>query len=355
MTIFHFLIETFKIWPYSQASMALHDKKTLQRELQNSKILYVFPTRNNQTLPDVAFTTTFNESQKLMEEVGSLRKKAFEADGVKVRGELDLDEHDLRKNHPYNSFFIWSQDTNQILTSYRYFIPDQETIPGHLAITEVFNLTMKYFEDYLYSTIDLGRSFVIPELQADNLAKERGAVFNEAYTILGKLSLGNDGEIKRFGGKITLRHPETPMQNLALGMALTFLDTFKQEGYLNPIQEYHYFNLMGQTNNSPELFRKLFEQFWPKNNDSLNTLIMTYYKTAKEGKQESKLITFGNGTYPAKSTGYNGIETAIILNFADFAANKRNIYIKPHLRDQELQESVAKDFDIYKGIRLDNR
>ena len=333
--------------------MSIYTKSELLKEIQNNtKLLRVFPLRTNQTLPDLALTTDINKSEKLIQEIGFERKRAFESRGIKVKGELDLDEHDLRRNNPYKSFFIWSQEQNKILASYRYFIPDLTSKPEDLAITEVFNLTDKYISEVFPSAIDLGRSFVIPELQSRRNIREGVIIFNNTYSILGKLYLLNNESMNSFTGKITHNIPKTEDELQAIRNTWIFLKTLEKENMLTPIEEYNPFVKKPTVHKHlKKELRKAYELHWKKFAPHLNSLIMTYYKTAKEKNEESKLIVFGTGKYPDNSTGYESIETAIQIKFSDFCEAKKKLYIEPHFNEWKQQEKISKNFDIYKGVK----
>ena len=342
--------------------MKLHDKATLQREIQKAELLKVFPLLRGQTLPNVAFATTYKNTPKLMEVIGIARGDSWKFVGVNVNKKdgIDLDKHDTREDQPYKSFFIMSQDRlNQgidpILGGYRYLIPNKNTTPKHLATTEVFDTTEKFNKEKFSTTINLGRSFVDEQmLQRENF-REAQLVMNGNFHILAILYLQNQN-MKAFDGKITNKIPTNFTEEYALNMMLTQMSIQEQEGFMKAKKPFSFVNMLDFIyKGKPERFTEFYEKNWSNISRHLNTLTRTYYTTAQEKGEKSKLITFGTGLYPENDTGYKGIETAIMINFSDFSESRVEKYIKPNKADRTFQEIIAADFDIKKGIPYQQR
>lgn len=101
------------------------------------------------------YSTTFEESEGIVNEIGILRKAAFEAVGVQINSPIDLDEFD--KDNPQQSqMFIWDTERELIVGGYRYSYNTE--IPPHLSpMGKSFHFTAEFSSR---NWIQLGRSFI---------------------------------------------------------------------------------------------------------------------------------------------------------------------------------------------------
>lgn len=327
----------------------------------NAKLLYVFALEPGQTLPDLAFTTNNTLSPKLMKHFGKLRKLTWEASGVNVRDkEEDLDRHDLRNNRPYDSYAIFRQPQKTTLQpqttieggflgGYRYLIPDEETTIDQIADTEVFLPTEKYVEEVFPTSISLGRAFVIPD-------KQLSRTFSKLYMVLARLKdLNSDKQISSFSGKLTTPLPKNFHQVYLRDVVLTFLDILYNKGYMQAREPMEYVNQLHLTQGDEDAFINLFKKTLTANSTYINGLCWTYYQTAKNPREASKLKTFGHGIYPChekNTSGYDSIETSIMIKFSDFSKKKQELFIRPIEEQRSLQDDVAaSDYDLFRGIK----
>ena len=184
-------------------------KELLKAELTEDKRLRMTNKSNNQI-----YIITAQDSPNTMKEIGRLREIAFRAAGGGTGMSMDIDEYDIMDN-PYKQLIVWNPEEEEILGGYRYILGTDVRFDEHgapiLATAHMFNFSEKFLNEYLPTTIELGRSFVTLEYQStrrdskglfalDNLWDGLGALFckdtfKEDYKIL-------NGEIRKLGYNI---------------------------------------------------------------------------------------------------------------------------------------------------------
>ena len=99
----------------------------------------------------------------IMNEIGRLREITFREVGEGTNQQMDIDEYDLY----YNQLFIWDDDKRKIVGAYRVGkgkeIMDIYGIRG-FYVQSLFRINRK-LHPMLSQSIELGRSFIIPEYQ----------------------------------------------------------------------------------------------------------------------------------------------------------------------------------------------
>lgn len=103
------------------------------------------------------------EIPNIMNEIGRLREITFREVGEGTNQQMDIDEYDLY----YNQMFIWDEENRKIVGAYRIGkgkeIMDIYGIRG-FYIQSLFRINRK-FHHILNQSLELGRSFIIPEYQ----------------------------------------------------------------------------------------------------------------------------------------------------------------------------------------------
>jgi putative hemolysin len=104
----------------------------------------------------------------IFREIGRLREITFRAVGEGTNRATDIDEYDFYYHH----LVIWDIDTDSVVGAYRLGkgkeILSQYGIKG-FYINSLFRIS-KAFEPYLHESIELGRSFIVPEYQRKPLS-----------------------------------------------------------------------------------------------------------------------------------------------------------------------------------------
>jgi putative hemolysin len=104
----------------------------------------------------------------IFEEIGRLREITFRAVGEGTNRATDIDEYDFYYHH----LIIWDTDADTVVGAYRIGkgkeIMSQYGMKG-FYINSLFRIS-KSFEPYLDESLELGRSFIVPEYQRKALS-----------------------------------------------------------------------------------------------------------------------------------------------------------------------------------------
>ena len=177
------------------------DKELLKAELTEDKRLRMTNKSNNQI-----YIVTAQDSPQVMKEIGRLREIAFRAAGGGTGLAMDIDEYDVMEN-PYKQLIVWNPEAEEILGGYRYILGtdvrfDEKGTPI-LATAHMFNFSQKFLEEYLPTTIELGRSFVTLEYQSTRAGSKGLFALDNLWDGLGALTVVMPN-VKYFFGKVTM-------------------------------------------------------------------------------------------------------------------------------------------------------
>lgn len=168
----------------------LNEKTFLRYTNKGGNELYVV---NEQTSPNTLL------------EIGRLRELAFRDSGGGTGLACDLDGYD-RGDHAYQQLIVWDPDAKEIIGGYRY-IKCKDAIDAegniHLSTTHYFDFSEQFINDYLPTTIELGRSFVQPKYQGKEGGKKALFSLDNLWDGLGALVVLNP-DIEYFFGKVTM-------------------------------------------------------------------------------------------------------------------------------------------------------
>ena len=176
-------------------------KDLLKAELTEEKRLRMTNKSNNQI-----YIITAQDSPNTMKEIGRLREIAFRAAGGGTGLSMDIDEYDTMEN-PYKQLIVWDPEAEEILGGYRYILGtdvrfDEEGNPV-LATSHMFHFSDKFLQDYLPTTIELGRSFVTLEYQSTRAGSKGLFALDNLWDGLGALTVIMPN-VKYFFGKVTM-------------------------------------------------------------------------------------------------------------------------------------------------------
>ena len=176
-------------------------KELLKAELTEDKRLRMTNKSNNQI-----YIVTAQDSPNTMKEIGRLREIAFRAAGGGTGMSMDLDEYDLMDN-PYKQLIVWNPEAEEILGGYRYILGTDVRFDEHgapiLATAHMFNFSEKFLNEYLPTTIELGRSFVTLEYQSTRRDSKGLFALDNLWDGLGALTVVMPN-VKYFFGKVTM-------------------------------------------------------------------------------------------------------------------------------------------------------
>ena len=119
---------------------------------------------------------------------------------------MDIDEYDIMDN-PYKQLIVWNPEEEEILGGYRYILGTDVRFDEHgapiLATAHMFNFSEKFLNEYLPTTIELGRSFVTLEYQSTRRDSKGLFALDNLWDGLGALTVVMPN-VKYFFGKVTM-------------------------------------------------------------------------------------------------------------------------------------------------------
>jgi hypothetical protein len=176
-------------------------KELLKQELTPEKLM-----RSTNRSHNEIYVITAHDSPNVMKEIGRLREIAFREAGGGTGKEVDIDEFDTCENC-YKQLIVWNPDTEEIIGGYRYLAGSDwqfgEDGQPLLATSHMFHFSDKFLKDYMPYTVELGRSFVIPEYQNVRLNSKSIFALDNLWDGLGALTVLNK-DVKYFFGKFTM-------------------------------------------------------------------------------------------------------------------------------------------------------
>lgn len=207
------------------------DKALIKAELTEEKRLRLTNRSNNEI-----YIVTAHDSPNVLREIGRLREIAFRAAGGGTGKSIDLDEYDLM-THPYKQLIVWNPDAEEILGGYRYILGSEAEFDEHgqpiFATAHMFEFSQKFLDEYLPTTIELGRSFVTLEYQNTRNNSKGLFALDNLWDGLGALTVIQP-DVKYFFGKMTM-YPN--YDRFGRDMILYFLQKHfsDKEGLITPV------------------------------------------------------------------------------------------------------------------------
>ncbi len=214
------------------------DKELLLSELTEDKFMRYTNYGNN-----AIYVCTAHDSPNLMKEIGRLREITFRNAGGGTGKEADIDQYDTAEI-PYRQLIVWNKEEQEILGGYRFInlskIPTEHHSGLKLATQGLLKFSDKFIKEYLPYTIELGRSFVRPEMQSKNAGRKTLFALDNLWDGLGALVKYNPN-VKYFFGKVTMY---THFDKFSRDLILYFMNYhFKDEERLvypiNPLGYHH--------------------------------------------------------------------------------------------------------------------
>lgn len=176
-------------------------KEALKEELTEDKRLRMTNRSHNEI-----YVVTAHNAPNTMREIGRLREIAFRTAGGGTGKSVDIDEFDLMPN-PCKQLIVWNPEAEEILGGYRYILGtdvryDDKGAPV-LATAHMFNFSEKFLNEYMPTTIELGRSFVTVEYQSTRADSKGLFALDNLWDGLGALTVIMPN-VKYFFGKVTM-------------------------------------------------------------------------------------------------------------------------------------------------------
>lgn len=179
------------------------DRTLLVQELNADRFI-----RHTNKGENELYIVNANNAPHTVREIGRLREVTFRAAGGGTGLDCDLDDMDTGKTC-YEQLLVWDPHDQEIVGGYRFIrCIDARQNDGtyHLATTELFRFTKRFEDEFLPSTIELGRSFVQPNYQPSENNRKGLFSLDNLWDGLGALVVDHS-DIRYFFGKVTMyRH-----------------------------------------------------------------------------------------------------------------------------------------------------
>lgn len=302
-------------------------REALLAELNKDR--YVRKTNNGN---NEIYIITNHNSPNVMREIGRLREVTFRHAGGGTGKSIDIDEYDL-SSHPYQQLLVWNPEDQEIVGAYRYIAcKDAEFIDGkvHLATTELFDFSPKFYEDYLPYTIELGRSFIQPLYQPAEQFRKGLFSLDNLWDGLGAIVVDNPF-MKYYYGKVTMY---TDFNVTARDYILAFLKHYfpDPDNLVKPIHAVQHktdvTEFLNEIKNLPykdghsvlnKKVRALGENIPPLMNAYMNL--------------SSTMRVFGTAINPT----FGGVEeTGILVKISDIYESKKERHLNSYLQEKGL-------------------
>lgn len=206
------------------------ERELIKSELTAEKFLRPTNKANN----DIYVITAHN-SPNVMLEIGRLRELSFRDGGGGTGKSSDTDEYDYM-DKPYRQLIVWDHDNEEIVGGYR-FLPGAdvelaENGQPKFVMSHLFRFNDDFIQNYMSSTIELGRAFVQPKYQTTEMGMKSLFALDNLWDGLGALIHSVKGA-KYFIGKVTI-YKDYPLE--ARELLYTYLHKYfgVLEGLIQP-------------------------------------------------------------------------------------------------------------------------
>jgi hypothetical protein len=305
-------------------------REALQDELTKERYIRKTNNGNNEI-----YIINYHNSPNVMREIGRLREVTFRHAGGGTGKAIDLDEFDTG-SHPYEQLLVWNPEDKEIVGAYRFILcKDAEYINGkvHLATTELFTFSDKFYRDYLPETIELGRSFIQPEYQPSEQFRKGLFSLDNLWDGLGAIVIDNPSQ-KHFYGKVTMY---TDFNVTARDYILSFMQHYfpDKEQLVRPIHSVSIkTDVSGFLKQLQGLSYKDGHAVLNKNvralNEHIPPLVNAYMNLSATMK------SFGTAINPE----FGGVEeTGILVTIADVYESKKERHFNSYLAEKGLRSA----------------
>lgn len=174
----------------------LLDELTLER----------FIRKTNNGKNEIYIVNALNAPQ-VMREIGRLREISFRDSGGGTGLDCDIDVFDVDPENLFEQLIVWNPIDQAIVGGYRFMLCDKLKPDAEGRINtptgELFHYSQKFIDEYLSTTIELGRSFVQPEYQPSKSLSKGIYSLDNLWDGLGYLCKAYP-QAKYFFGKVTM-------------------------------------------------------------------------------------------------------------------------------------------------------
>lgn len=162
--------------------------------------------RNTNKGGNMIYIVDYANAPYTMREIGRLREISFRLAGGGTGKDVDIDMYDTMET-PCRQLLVWNPDAQEIIGGYRFILGEDMRYDNAgrpvIATSHMFDFSPKFITEYMPYTIELGRSFVVPEYQSSHAGAKALFALDNLWDGLGALTV-NYPQIKYFFGKFTM-------------------------------------------------------------------------------------------------------------------------------------------------------
>jgi len=302
------------------------DKDILKKELTEDRFLRYTNNGNNEI-----YLINHHNAPNVVMEIGRLRELTFRKAGGGTGLPFDIDDNDTNQNC-YDQLIAWNSEDEEIIAGYRLIKCKNAGFNHHgqlnLSTAHLFHFSEKFTDEYLPTTIELGRSFVQPMYQPSHDNRKGLFSLDNLWDGLGAVVMMNP-DIEYLFGKVTM-YPHYNKEGRDL--LLYFMNTYfpDHDNLVKPIHPLSY-------HHDPSTFGDIFQGLsYKEGYKILNTriralgenippLINTYMNLS------STMKTFGT----SMNSEFGAVEeTGILITLADIYETKKSRHMDTYERDK---------------------
>ena len=223
--------------------------------------------RNTNKGGNMIYIVDYANAPYTMREIGRLREISFRLAGGGTGKDVDIDMYDTMET-PCRQLLVWNPDAQEIIGGYRFILGEDMRYDDAgrpvIATSHMFDFSPKFITEYMPYTIELGRSFVVPEYQSSHAGAKAIFALDNLWDGLGALTV-NYPQIKYFFGKFTMypTFSETGRNMILFFLNKHFRDTDKLVWPRTPLDthsDYESLNKLFPENNSFKEDYKILNQ-----------------------------------------------------------------------------------------------
>jgi hypothetical protein len=193
----------------------------IKSELTKERFVRITNKGNNEI-----YIINHHNSPNVMKEVGRLREVTFASAGGGTGKSLDIDQFDT-DDICYEQLIVWAPEAQEIIGGYRFIDCAKivGTDPLALSTRSYFSYSDKFINEYLPTTVELGRSWVQPNFQPRAGSRRGIFALDNLWDGLGAIVVDTP-HIQYYSGKVTLY---TNYNTEARDALMYFMDNFFED------------------------------------------------------------------------------------------------------------------------------
>lgn len=295
----------------------------IKSELTKERFVRITNKGNNEI-----YIINHRNSPNVMREVGRLREVTFASAGGGTGKSLDIDQFDT-DDICYEQLIVWAPEAQEIIGGYRFIDCAKivGTDPLALSTRSYFSYSDKFINEYLPTTVELGRSWVQPNFQPRAGSRRGIFALDNLWDGLGAIVVDTP-HIEYYSGKVTLY---TNYNTEARDALMYFMDYFfeDKENLIVPI------NSQGITTDIEDFktaiegleykqAHKILNGYVRERGENIPPLINSYMSLSPTMK------TFGTAMNP----DFGDVEeTMILVRIADIYEEKKARHVGTYIKN----------------------